>query len=209
MTSLKIELNSGREIYDEKILLFPKNMIAEHLSLKMNGIKKLGGVSSGIGFWGSPEWGIGGSIALGVIESIISTGVQQEGLKMIADANKLMEKAISGGALIDISHIRNVDKPFPAKWIGYISGDKEVDLRTITSGCGYDEVVDWLNKNNISVDNTVKKVLFGYQTLVDTVTINMTDLFVYDGSEFIAVGSDTGVEYIKWSDVSTYKFTPK
>jgi hypothetical protein len=56
----------------EEVLLYDVNKVAEINSLKARAGNELQGFTTGLGFWGSPGWVIGGALALGAVEGMIS-----------------------------------------------------------------------------------------------------------------------------------------
>jgi len=113
---LLLGLASGKLLTVEKLMLFPEVEINKILSLKAQAGEQLSGFSSGIGFWGSPEWAIGGAVALGLVESVITNGKAKVGLKFLNEA-KLVETKMKGlGIFFDIYAISAIWKVDPNAW---------------------------------------------------------------------------------------------
>jgi len=81
--SLRIILASGDDFSIEQIKLFDANEVARIFALKQNAQSLLGGVSTGIGFWGSPGWVVGGALALGFLEGLLSQSAAKKGARML------------------------------------------------------------------------------------------------------------------------------
>jgi hypothetical protein len=58
-----ILLASGQTLKMRSVLLYEEDHVNEIASLRAQALKGLGGVSTGIGFWGSPTWAIGEPLA--------------------------------------------------------------------------------------------------------------------------------------------------
>ena len=54
-----LTLTSGRIVRMRQVKLYDETMVQEITKLRAQVLKNLGGVSTGIGFLGSPEWGLG------------------------------------------------------------------------------------------------------------------------------------------------------
>ena len=67
-----ITLVSGERLVVREVLQYDENKVAEINSLKAQAGNELQGFTTGLGFWGSPGWVIGGALALGAVESMIS-----------------------------------------------------------------------------------------------------------------------------------------
>ena len=78
-----ISLVSGERLVVREVLLYDVNKVAEINSLKAQAGEKLQGFTTGLGFWGSPGWVIGGALALGAVEGIISNAKQKTGLQLL------------------------------------------------------------------------------------------------------------------------------
>jgi hypothetical protein len=120
MSCLQIGLSSGREMLVNKVRLFPKEKLAKAMSLRAQGIQRLGGVSTGLGFLGSPGWVIGGTLVVGAIESWLSDKSQKEGVEMLAQAEALALEARNSGAMIDVGNVMNIGRPVLRDWLANV-----------------------------------------------------------------------------------------
>jgi hypothetical protein len=113
---LLLSLSSGQQLAVSKLMLFPEQEIQQFLTLKAKAQEELGGFSSGIGFWGSPEWAIGGAAALGLVESLISNAKTKKGLEILSEAARTQAKMRSMGVFFDIHFISGNWQPDPYAW---------------------------------------------------------------------------------------------
>jgi len=125
---ISIGLMSGACIYLNAVFLYPSDKILQARVLQAQAAKNLGGISTGIGFWGSPEWAIGGGIALGLLEGIASSAAAKEGLKQMEKAGQILGLARKEGQFIPINRISNADLPFPENWACPATKEQETGL---------------------------------------------------------------------------------
>jgi|GEM_PF-2854878 len=113
---LLLSLSSGQQLTVSKLMLFPEQYIQQFLTLKAKAQEELGGFSSGIGFWGSPEWAIGGAAALGLVESLISNAKTKKGLETLNEAARMQAKMRSMGVFFEIHSISGNWQHDPYAW---------------------------------------------------------------------------------------------
>jgi hypothetical protein len=113
---LLLGLSSGQQLTVNKLMLFPEQDIQQYLALKAKAQEELGGFSSGIGFWGSPEWAIGGAAALGLVESLISNAKTKKGLQTLNEAAQMQAKMRSMGVFFEIHSISGNWQHDPYAW---------------------------------------------------------------------------------------------
>ncbi|QDM16833.1 hypothetical protein [Tardiphaga sp. vice278] len=111
-----ILLTSGHLVKVRGIRLFPVDMLADIGRLRAIAGTKLGGVSSGIGFIGSPGWAIGGGIAVGLLERAIASSAKKEGLTILKDAERKSIVMLQNGVTFPVCDIDNIDHPVPNMW---------------------------------------------------------------------------------------------
>lgn len=113
---LLIGLQAGKQITVTKLMLYPEPDIHQFLSLKAKAQKELAGFSTGIGFWGSPEWAIGGAVALGFVESLVSDAKTRKGFEILNEATHKQAQLRTRGVFFDIHEILENWQPNPAAW---------------------------------------------------------------------------------------------
>jgi len=141
-SKLLFELSSGKQLSVARLMLFPDPDIRQFLSLKAKAQQELGGFSTGIGFWGSPEWAIGGAAALGLVESLVSNAKAKQGLKTLNEAEQAQTRLRTLGVFFDIHAIDGIWQPDPSAWrAAHDSGDP--DLGTVAYIHSGDEFI-WI-----------------------------------------------------------------
>lgn len=78
--------------------------------------ERMGGVSSGIGFIGSPGFVIAGSLVLGALESAISNSNAKAGFKLLGEANAFLEKMHDRSVFVPVSDVANIGRPQVEMW---------------------------------------------------------------------------------------------
>lgn len=126
LTIISIGLSSGMNYHIRNVFLYPQEKILAARGLQLKANKNLGGISSGIGFWGSPSWALGGAIGLGVLESIASNAAAQQGLKQLEEVERILNSADARGSFVPVSQIENIQLPFAEKWFSAVSEEKTV-----------------------------------------------------------------------------------
>jgi len=112
------------------VLLYEANKIAEIAALKARATEKLRGFSTGIGFWGSPGWALGGAAVLGLVEGLISGGAQREGLQLLRTAAAKFRQLPQSAVFFPSDQIWNVESPYPESWSAIRKIEKHEDDRT-------------------------------------------------------------------------------
>jgi hypothetical protein len=134
--SLLLSLSSGRQCVVSRVMLFPELEFQQVLLLKAKAQEELGGFSTGLGFWGSPGWVIGGAAALGFVESLISNSKMKKGLEILKDAAVKHEQLKAKGTFFGVSEIDGVARPNPATWKATQASEFQIDLNLM----GLDEM---------------------------------------------------------------------
>ena len=111
-----ITLVSGERLVVREVLLFDVNKVAEINSLKAQAGNELQGFTTGLGFWGSPGWVIGGALALGAVESMISNAKQKTGLRLLKLAAEKFDQLPDNSVFVSVDRIRSLQAPNPQNW---------------------------------------------------------------------------------------------
>jgi hypothetical protein len=122
-----IVLVSGERLLMREMLLYEAEKVAEITALKARATEKLKGFSTGIGFWGSPGWVLGGAAALGLVEGLFSAGAQKEGLRLLGDAAAKFEKLSESAVFFRSDRVRGVEKSYPGNWAAVRKIDPQDD----------------------------------------------------------------------------------
>jgi hypothetical protein len=111
-----ITLVSGDRLVVREVLLYDENKIVEINSLKARAGNELQGFTTGLGFLGSPGWVIGGALALGAVESMISNSKQKAGFQLLRFAADKINQLPNNSVFVSIDRIRNLQTPNPQSW---------------------------------------------------------------------------------------------
>jgi hypothetical protein len=115
-----------------KVVLSDAKEVYGIASLRANALKNHGGISTGVGFIGSPEWALGGAAALGLVEGLLSSGgMKKQGLEMLQQVKIRSEKLARKGKLIEVHQIQSLEVPDPLAWSAI-----DVSIRTIADPSG-------------------------------------------------------------------------
>ncbi len=109
-------LTSGQLLKLRGITLYPVEMVSEITKLREIALSKIGGVSSGIGFLGSPGWAIGAGAALGLIEGALSSSARKKGFQMLLEADQKHLSLRRTGRVFPFGRVINRDQPNPNLW---------------------------------------------------------------------------------------------
>ena len=109
-------LASGHLLKVRGVALYPSAKLREIAQLRQMASQKLGGVSSGIGFIGSPAWAIGSVLALGLLERAVSNSAKKEGIAMLGQADALALTLLQAAILFPVGRLSNRDEPVPSLW---------------------------------------------------------------------------------------------
>ena len=111
-----ITLVSGERLVVGEVLLYDVNKVAEINSLKAQAGDELQGFTTGLGFWGSPGWVIGGALALGAVEGMISNAKQKTGLRLLTLAAEKFNQLPNNSVFVSVDRIHSLQTPNPQNW---------------------------------------------------------------------------------------------
>lgn len=111
-------LKSGQSVTLDEIKLFPEAEVQKLIALRAEAAQLLGGVSTGIGFLGSPEWAIGGALALGLLERAASSSMRTKASQILQDASAQQELLLSRGQFFNFELVVGISMPTPPAWSG-------------------------------------------------------------------------------------------
>jgi hypothetical protein len=186
-----IVLSSGQSLKVSKVVLYDAKEVYGIAALRANALKNLGGISTGVGFIGSPEWALGGAAALGLVEGLLSAGMKKQGLEMLQQVKIRSEKLARNGKLIEFHQIQNLEVPDPLAWSAI-----DVSIRMIIDPSGARLRAQW-NRHPLA--------RFAQVDVQDEEIEERTETqFVHDGSEFVSLEADAGLVKVRWSSVVAY-----
>ncbi len=172
------------------VRLYPSPLVQEWRALTAKASTLMGGVSSPIGFLGSPEWVVGGAVVTGILTSAISGGMAKEGEKTLKDAVSVLARVRASGVDYGIDRIEGVDVPYPPSWSApgpwkqQLDYSKEAMLQRGAFLAKHGKTKSDVHNGMITVDVTVPYVV------LDT--------------EFVAVVVGDELRHVRWASVGSY-----
>jgi hypothetical protein len=112
-----IVLASGERPLMRAVLLYEAAKVAEVAALKAQAAKKLQGFHTGIGFWGSSGWVLGGAVALGLVEGSLSSHAKKKGLYPLQTAAIKFQRLPETAVVFPSDQVQNLESPHPKKWL--------------------------------------------------------------------------------------------
>jgi hypothetical protein len=186
-----VTLVSGETLNVCKVMLFNLEIVDQIAALRMQGQKNLGGVSTGIGFWGSPTWVIEGTLVLGAIESMLSESAAKTGMKQLSQAQDLYLNQMAEGKFFDVKDVVNFELPQPSLW--YATRQGKVDCRNLSS-------------NGFFGEAELDKVLHRYGKMRRDLStdgfLSIEGKFIHNGDEFVTLETNVGIVNVRWSQVA-------
>jgi hypothetical protein len=119
-SELRIQLTSGTSLTVLEVFLCLEEPLRRSDALRLKAAEGLKGVSTGIGFWGSPGWAIGGAIGLRLIEGFVSNSIAKAALHDLQEAARLASEAMQEGLFIPVAEVDGVALPQPSLWRGLL-----------------------------------------------------------------------------------------
>ena len=180
----------GKSLSITHVRLYPSTIVQEWRAMVAKASTLMGGVSSPIGFLGSPEWVVGGAVVSGLLTSALSSTMAKEGTKTLSDAAALLARVRSSGIDYAVREIDGTDVPYPASW----------------SAPG-----PWQNKLDYSKEAMLHRGTFlakHGKTKADVVngmiSVDVTVPYVVLDPDMVAVRTDAGLRHVRWSSVDAY-----
>ncbi len=183
-------LASGQTLKVKGLMLYPSEALARIVNIRAEAAGKLGGISTGIGFLGSPGWAIGAGAALGILEGIASGVAKKEGLRLLGTAETLAEETLARGLLFKVEHVEKLDRPFPGAWSAKAIVDDPINLSTLSRR----QRADLLTHHKKTEADVMQEV----------VAVSAEKPFSHNGDDFITVDTEFGLINVRWSSVVGY-----
>ena len=111
-----VMLASGQSIRMQRVMLYEEDHVKEIALLRAQAMKSLGGVSTGVGFLGSPEWALGGAAALGLIEGMLSSAMRKQASEALTLMEYKADNLSRAGVLFEVNKITGLGLPHPHRW---------------------------------------------------------------------------------------------
>ena len=189
---LEIMLSSGMQLDISHVELFDELIVTEIATLNAQAAAKLGRTSSGIGFVGSPEWVIGGTIVASVLAKAASNQAAKEATEMLLQAQAQAAELRSIGRFFPVESMNCSDPSNPQSWFAVA---EEPIARTYDT-TGWE---GWRKRALIekyAVPASQGQVRF-------TVSVEGAR-FVHDGGGFVRARASERTLGIRWSEVVSY-----
>lgn len=188
---IMLGLTSGKQLPVSRVLLFPEPEIQQVLLLRAKAQEELGGFSTGMGFWGSPGWVLGGATALSFVESLISNSKMKKGVELLKEATQKQERLKTKGTFFDVGMIEGLSRPIPATWRATKVAEFQIDLNRM----GLIEKGQIIQRYGISG----KQIENGIATASGSIG------FVHNEDEFVWVEVDRHPIAVRWSSVEFFQ----
>jgi hypothetical protein len=138
ITICRAVLRSGTVLDITHFVLYPEDIISLIRRSIAEAERQCAGFSSGLGFWGSPLWVLGGAIVLGSVESAVTENMHASGLQVIKQVMHLKEQLLQKAEPFSIQNICNVDRVDPSRWVaGYTRYALQPTAGFLKSNKGY------------------------------------------------------------------------
>jgi hypothetical protein len=194
-----VVLTSGQTLKISRVKLYEAAKLQEIALIKASAAKNLGGISTGIGFWGSPAWALGSAVALGLVEGALSNAARKQGIDLLKTAQAKSHELANGALYFDASKLANSHVPSPHAWSAIGTATRCIDLSPL-NWLSRKSLMRQHNKNESDVEN-----IHGLPCLI----IREPGLqYIHDGDEFVSVETNIGIISIRWSHVVAY-FPPQ
>lgn len=131
---VQLLLSSGQIWKVRAIELYPAEQIAKIAGLRAQAAQKMGGISTGLGFIGSPAWAVGAGAVLGVLEAALSESSKKQALPIIKHAEELTMTLRSIGQLFHIESIKHIERPDPSAWSASTVASQRISENTLWGG---------------------------------------------------------------------------
>jgi len=183
-------LASGQTLKLLSVVLYEQEAVNEIASLKAQAAKNFGGVSTGIGFWGSPGWVLGGAAVLGLLEGALSNSAKKQGIELLRVAEEKYQLLVQNSVSFDALELLNAQYPHPQSW--FALRETIVDVSKM-NWRERDALLARFQKTKKDIANDKLKVQSRY---------------IHNGDEFVNFETNVGKLSVRWSHVVAY-FPPQ
>jgi hypothetical protein len=187
-------LASGQSLRMKSVMLFKQESVNEISALRAGAAQKLGGISSGIGFLGSPEWVIGAWAVTSLISGALAAAERKDGLEMLNTAATKSLELANSGSYFPLDQLSNYHLPYPALWSAETVSNEVVQAWRMSK-----QALDELLKQN----NLTRSDARG-----DQITLAVKRQYVHNGEDFLNVETDIGPMNVRWNSVIGYACPP-
>lgn len=188
---LLLTLTSGHEIKVLDIFMYPEAEIWELLALRARAQKELSGYSNGIGLIGSPSWVLGGSLALGAVEAVMSGIKERKGIDLLNEAATRYDQLRRKGRWFSVDKINGIEMPQPSLWRVDEPQTKTIELASL----------GWGKKADIQT----KYGLSNAEMKSDRVDVPIPQLYILAEQDFITCRDEQGELQVRWQMVTSMR----
>lgn len=201
---VELGLSSGQIVPAERVMLYPAKLVEQAIALKAQAMAKMGNISSGVGFIGSPGWAIAGSLLVGALESAVNSKNHHEGATLFRKANDVAEQAKAKGCLVDVEYIENIYQPSPSLWHSNHMFEEIISFE----GLKEYEIDRLCEMHNFKKTEIYKRGMFSdLEVLQKSKKSQWSDDLIHNGDEFVIVQTSGKLVHIKWECISSYSVT--
>jgi hypothetical protein len=179
-----INLTSGKELSAHQIMLYDEKKLIMIRALASEIVRTLGGTSAGLDTGAKPGRIIGGLSVQATLESLEGLGSRRRrkhAVQLAGSIPKMQRQLQDSRILFGIDQIANIDMPFPSRWYGIVSSNE----------------VDEEKRGLFPKILGMKKLIPAHE--------NKRQRYVHDGDDFILLKTESGFEYVRWSQVTSYR----
>jgi hypothetical protein len=152
-------LVSGQSLKMRKVMLYHEEHVKEIAVLRAQAMKSLGGVSTGVGFLGSPAWALGGAAVLGILEGMLSSAIRKQAIETLQAVESKSEALARNGVLFALSKVAGAIAPHPEAWSATEITEQAIDLGGVEWG-PRKEILQRYNKTKHDIVNNKLHVSF-------------------------------------------------
>ena len=184
---------SGTSVRANAVLLHSASGVRRWQAQIAEAQNLLGGVSTGIGFIGSPGFVLAGAAAIGILEAAVNNANQKKGLKVLAEAVQFHERLLERGVWVPVQEINGIGRPHPGNWSAEAEVEGELDL----TGKGMFEKARLMSEWSISKEEAAAGLVYRSK--------RQPVVFLQD--EFVWLNGEGGPIGVRWSAVDSYQLS--
>lgn len=186
-----LTLSSGQEVLVREIKMYSEVDVCAVFTLRAQAQKELGSYSSGIGVIGAPSWVLGGALAIGAVEAVMSGIKERKGIDSLNEAAARYHVLLGRGRWFAAEAIKGLGLPEPSQWCG-----EEAQMKTLELAA-----LGWGKKRDVQT----KYRLSDADMATDRILINEPLKYILLDAEFIGCRDADGELQVRWSAVNSMR----
>jgi hypothetical protein len=205
-----IVLVSGERLLIGGVLLYEAEKVAEIAALKAQAAEKLRGVSSGIGFWGTPAYVLAAVTAQRLVDGYFSNEAKGEGFDLLRTAAMKFQRLPETAVVFPPDQVQNFASPHPENW----SAVRKIEQHEIEHERAHDNHVashlsEAAQKEPRRLEDHAEAfwARLGFKTYASSTPPpppRTEQWYVHNGEDFVNIKTDAGMVCIRWSHVASY-----